>query len=187
MNTPLFILAVTSAALISLLVVMLILMRISGKQQMEYQREQIRQLREHADEYMPPRLKALDDWKMEVYTAIKLAEKDRPKRRGEERDRYDLQTIDRILHCDRYEQFFGEADKRLDGFAGYMRKEFQISDRELMFVCLSLLNLSDEQIALVMGYSYASIPTTRKRIAKKLGISNYADWRSRLLALVNRE
>ena len=78
------------------------------------------------------------------------------------------------------------ADKRLDGFATYMRNIFQLSDRELMFVCLSILALSDEQIALVMEYSFASIPTTRKRIGKKLGIANSADWRSHLLMLVNR-
>lgn len=186
MNTQLIILIATAVALIILLVLMLVLMRISGKQQFEYQREQIRQLREHADEYMPPRLKALDDWKMEVYTAIKLAEKDRPKRRGEARDRYDLEIINQMLHCDRNEHFFSMADKRLDGFASYMRNEFQLSDRELMFVCLSVLALSDEQIALVLEYSFASIPTTRKRIGKKLGIANSADWRSRLLTLVNR-
>lgn len=186
MNTPIIILIASSVALILVLMLMLVLMRISNKQQMAYQREQIRQLRERADEFMPPHLKALDEWKMEIYMAIKLAEKDRPKRRSVERDRYDMQTINQMLHCDRYEPFFGLIDKRLDGFSTYMRNQFQLSDRELMFVCLSLLNLSDEQISLVMEYSYASIPTTRVRIGKKLGITNSSDWSSRLLELVNR-
>ncbi|MBR0195840.1 MAG: hypothetical protein IJQ32_06355 [Paludibacteraceae bacterium] len=174
-------------ALIILLVIVIVLVRINSKQQLAYQREQVRRLREHADEFMPPRLKALDDWKVELHTALRLAQKNRPKHRGEERDQYDRQLFNELLYCNRFEQFFRLADKRLDGFATKMRNNYQVSDREMMFVCLSLLALSDEQVALIMEYSEASIPTTRKRIWKKLKISNSSDWNSRLTELVQQD
>lgn len=187
MITAMHILLFSSIALIVLLVIVIVLVRINSRQQLAYQREQLRRLRERADEFMPPRLKALDDWKVEVHTALRLAEKDRPRRRGEERDHYDRQLFDELLHCNQYEQFFRQADKHLDGFASKMRNNYQLSDREIKFVCLSLLTLSDEQIALVMDYSQASIPTTRKRIGKKLNIGNSADWNSRLTELVQQD
>lgn len=187
MISPLQIWLIILVALVLLLLIIIFLIRINHKQQLIYQYEQIQQIREQIIEFIPPKLKALDDWKIEVHTAIKLSGNDRPKRRGPERDQYDLHIINKILHCDQNEQFFELTDTHLDGFATFMRKEFQISDRELMFVCLSLLSMSDEQIALIMGYSYASIPTTRKRIANKLGINNSANWQIRLLEFVNRE
>lgn len=187
MITTLHILIFSLVALIMLLVIVIVLVRINSRQQLAYQQEQLRRLRERADEFMPPRLKALDDWKVEVHTALRLAEKDRPRRRREERDQYDRQLFDELLHCNRNEQFFRLVDKRLDGFATKTRNNYQLSDREMMFVCLSLLALSDEQVALIMDYSEASIPTTRKRIGKKLNIGNSADWNSRLTELVQQD
>ncbi|MBR0296986.1 MAG: hypothetical protein IJQ95_06330 [Paludibacteraceae bacterium] len=186
MNTQLNILVIALVVLVLLLIVMLVLIRINNKQQMENQKEQIRRLRARANEFMPPSLKALDDWKMEVHTAVKLAAKDRPTRRGEARDQYDRQVFESILHCNRYEYFFRLANEHLNGFASKMRNEYPLSDREVMFICLSLLALSDEQIALILDYSQASIPTTRKRICTKLGIANSADWNNHLLDLVQQ-
>lgn len=187
MLSPLNIIFIALAALVVMLTIFIVLVRYNSQKQIEYQREQIQRLRARADEFMPPRLKAIDDWKMEVHTAIKLAEKDRPKRRGEEREQYDRHLFNTILLCNRVELFFRLADKHLDGFATRMSEDYQLSDREVLFICLSLLALSDEQIALIMDYSFASIPTTRKRIAKKLEITNISDWNSRLLDLVNQE
>lgn len=186
MGTHLNILLIILIALILLLILMIVLIRINNKQQIEYQNEQIRRLRARANEFMPPSLKALDDWKMEVHTAIKLADKNRPTRRGEARNQYDRHVFESILHCNQHEYFFRLANEHLNGFASRMREEYPLSDRELMLICLSLLALSDEQIALILNYSQASIPTTRKRICTKLKIANSSNWNDHLLELVQQ-
>ncbi|MBR1808276.1 MAG: hypothetical protein IJ776_02695 [Paludibacteraceae bacterium] len=178
---------VLSVALIILLAVMIVLIRISTKQQLQRNREELLHLREQLGDLMPPRLKALDDWKVELHTALRLADKDRPHKRGEERDQYDRQVLNHMLHYERFAEFFKQTNKRLDGFASRLKEQFSLSDREIMFVCLSALSLSDEQIALIMEYSTASIPTTRKRIGNKLGIANSADWKDRILGLINQD
>ena len=187
MSKTAIILIILSVTLIILLAIVIVLIRVSTKQQILRNREELHRLREKLGDLMPPRLKALDDWNVELHTAIKLAEKGRPHKRGEEREQYDRQVLNQMLRYERFADFFKEADKRLDGFASRLREQYKLSDRETMFVCLSVLSLSDEQIALVMEYSSASIPTTRKRIGKKLGIANSADWRDRILSIVNQD
>jgi len=187
MSRPIVILIVLFVTLIILLAIVIVLIRVSTKQQILRNREELHRLREKLGDLMPPRLKALDDWKVELYAALRLAEKDRPRKRGVERDRYDRQVINQMLSYERFADFFRQADKRLDGFASRLREQYKLSDREIMFVCLSALSLEDEQIALVMEYSSASIPTTRKRIGNKLGIENSSEWRDRILSIVNQD
>lgn len=175
------------SALVLLLVLMLVIMHISAKQRTVRDRDELQRLRQSLSSHIPPRLKVLDDWKVEVHTAVRLSESVRPKRRGEERDEFDRKVFNQQLHCDKYEQFFSLVDKRLNGFATRVRNDFQLRDRELMFVCLSALDLSDEQIALIMEYSLSSIPTTRKRISTKLRMSNVSEWRRCLLDLINQD
>lgn len=186
MTSPFPMLVISLAALILLLMIVIILIRQNGKQQLSYQREQLMRIRAQADEFIPPRIRALDEWKAEVHTAIRIAQSNRPKRRGEERDQYDRHLFEDLLHYKREEQFFRIADKHLDGFILHMREYYQLSDREMMFICLSLLALSDEQIALIMNYSEASLPTTRSRIGKKLGITNSSDWNSSLVEFIQQ-
>lgn len=186
MNVQINIVIIALIAFVLLLIAMIILIQVNGKQQLERQKEIIMRLRTHAEEFMPPVLKALDDWKMEVHTAIKLAAKDRPIKRGEKRDQYDYQLFNSILYCNNSNYFFRKIDERLNNFSSKIRRYYALSDRELLFICLSLLSLSDEQIAIIMNYSSASIPTTRKRIGKKLGINNNNEWNSTLLDLVQQ-
>lgn len=174
-------------ALCLFLLVMLLLVRISAEQKIKRDREELESLRELLNDQIPMSIKLLDEWRVEIIAAISLAENKRPIRRGEQRDEYDRQLFRRLLHYEQPEEFFSIFDKRLNGFATQAKRAYHLKDRELMFVCLSVIELSDERIALLMDYSVGSIATTRKRIGNKMGVENSSQWYKKLLLLIGKD
>ena len=77
------------------------------------------------------------------------------------------------LHIANMKSFFSLVDKRLDGFAFRLEEHHPtLSDKEQALLICYALGLPEQDICLLLNYSTASLPTTKSRLCKKLGLTH---------------
>lgn len=123
--------------------------------------------------HLPENLKA---WLTELDSARQLVQQERdilPKRK---RDELDRQIYDKMLNYTVFSAFRHKVDSKLNGFSTRMEQRFPaLTEKDLTLLYLILLKIPNDDILLLTNYAPSSLPTTKQRLAKKLGITRVND------------
>ena len=127
----------------------------------------------------------LNNWLLELSSARQLVKDERellPKRK---RDEFDRQFYDKMLKYKTFSIFRHKVNSKLNNFSTRLeQKNPTLSEKDLILLYFILLQIPNEDILLLTGYAPSSLPTTKQRLAKKIGISHVNDMFSTLISWI---
>ncbi len=118
----------------------------------------------------------LNKWLNELSTAKQLVQHDREILSKRKRNEFDKQFYERMLHFNNFPAFRHMINHRLNDFSTRIEVRFpHLSEKELTLLYLVVLQIPNEDILLLTNYAPTSLPTTKQRLCKKVGISHVND------------
>ena len=134
-----------------------------------------------------PTLRKFYDWKMLISNTIEIKLPNRKVLLSNNEKKLLLQIYDELLKYTDPEQFLKLANERLNNLPNIIQQNYTgINARELYFIVYFLLEIPEEDILLLTGYSSNSIPTIKNRICKKLEINKSNELYSSLINLMSK-
>lgn len=93
-----------------------------------------------------------------------------------ERQQLDRKIYDELLHLNNYELFFREMDTLLNNLVTKLKTRYpSLTNKEISWCCLTLLNVQSNDIYLVLDYSVEGLKTMRKRFVEKTGLQSMTE------------
>jgi len=127
----------------------------------------------------------LDKWIAELNLAKQLVQQERDLLPKRQRDEFDKQFYERMLHYNNFSAFQHLINSKLDAFSTRLEARIpNLSEKELTLLYLLLLQVPNDDILLLTDYAPTSLPTTKQRLCKKLGISHVNNLSSTLASWV---
>jgi tetratricopeptide (TPR) repeat protein len=97
----------------------------------------------------------------------------RKKLTATEKDALDIQLYNELLHINDSVYFFKLMDTNLNNLVSKLRDRYTVvSDREICWCCLTLLNIPYPDILLVLDYKTNALNKMKQRLAIKLQLEN---------------
>lgn len=155
------------------------------RQQLEHEQE-IMALKEQlrcalSDKAAQPRMHALQDLRAELAAARSQILSSSP---GRDYERKLKNAYYEILHLHSFTGFCATMNGRLFGIVDRLKQLYpSLSEQHYELLVLYLLDLSPEDIALVMNYQINSMPNTKVRLAHKIHLSSGLELQPRLLEI----
>ncbi len=94
----------------------------------------------------------------------------------EQRMQIEKTVYDNVLHINDEKAFTEKASRLLNDLPKKLKEDYpDITDKEIMWCCLFMLQLSTTDISLIMDYKQSSQYKFKQRLSKKLGFTNAKD------------
>ncbi|MDH6310377.1 tetratricopeptide (TPR) repeat protein [Dysgonomonas sp. PFB1-18] len=94
----------------------------------------------------------------------------------EQRMQLEKDVYDNVLHINDEKAFTEKASRLLNDLPKKLKENYpDITDKEIMWCCLFMLQLSTTDISLIMDYKQSSQYKFKQRLCKKLGFTNAKD------------
>jgi tetratricopeptide (TPR) repeat protein len=90
-----------------------------------------------------------------------------------DRERIDRKMYEELLHLNDIEFFYKEMDTVLNNMVTKLQTRYQLNQKEIQWCCLYLLNVSNQDIMMLLDYTPDALKKMRQRLAKtKFGINS---------------
>jgi tetratricopeptide (TPR) repeat protein len=101
------------------------------------------------------------------------------------RERIDRKMYDELLHLNDIEFFYKEMDTVLNNMVTKLQTRYQLNQKEIEWCCLYLLNVSGQDMMMLLDYSPDALKKMRQRLAKtKFGIASLRELEPFLFAIL---
>ena len=177
------ILIISTIVTIVFMVTFVVLAILHTRQREKYFEEQNEKIRQLSEQNNPLIVKLLQ-WRNDITIEKEKLKSVKKGLSRQERLQLDKEMYDSLLHTDDFKQFIQIIDSNFNNFADKVMRKFDLSEKDYRLLLLILLDISDDDISTIMGYSYGSMPTTKVRLAKKIGLKQSAQLRPYLLSLL---
>lgn len=102
-----------------------------------------------------------------------------------ERERIDRKMYEELLHLNDIEFFYKEMDTVLNNMVTKLQTRYQLNQKEIQWCCLYLLNISNQDIMMLLDYSQEALKKMRQRLAKtKFGIDSLRELETFLFSIL---
>lgn len=90
-----------------------------------------------------------------------------------ERERIDRKMYEELLHLNDITFFYKEMDTVLNNMVTKLQTRYQLNEKEIQWCCLYLLNVSNQDIMMLLDYTQDALKKMRQRLANnKFGIKS---------------
>lgn len=124
-------------------------------------------------------------WKQDFCAAKKyviLSNQTLPKK---DRDKQLISFYNQQLAYSEYARFKTIIDHHLCGFISRMEQQYpQLSEKDMLLIVLYLLETPDSEILTLTNMSPNSLPTTKSRLCKKLGVNHASNLSKFLISCI---